>query len=103
MLGALAFAELGTLVPKSGGEYSYFLAAFKNLHPFWGEVPSFLSAWTSILILLPASNSVVFLTFAEYVCQPFSGYFNGFSAKEKDWIKRSIAIFALGKSKQSNL
>lgn len=94
LLGALAYAELATLVPKSGGEYSYFLEAFKNLHPFWGELPSFLYSWTCILILCPAGMSVVCLTFAEYVSQPF---YNQLPKEKKDWIKRSIAICALGK------
>ena len=34
MLGALCFAELGTLLPHAGGEYLYLRAAFGNLCGF---------------------------------------------------------------------
>ena len=32
VLGALCFAELGTLMPRAGGEYQYVRAAFGDLH-----------------------------------------------------------------------
>ena len=43
MLGALCFAELGTLLPDAGGEYVYLRAAF-------GEVPAFLFACNSFVL-----------------------------------------------------
>jgi APA family basic amino acid/polyamine antiporter len=43
MLGALCFAELGTLLPRAGGEYLYLRAAF-------GDLPGFLYVCMSFII-----------------------------------------------------
>ena len=43
VLGALCFAELGTLIPRAGGEYQYVRAAF-------GDLPGFVYVCMSILI-----------------------------------------------------
>jgi basic amino acid/polyamine antiporter, APA family len=43
MFGALSFAELGALLPNSGGEYVYLRAAF-------GEMPGFLYVFNSFLV-----------------------------------------------------
>ena len=69
-LGALSFAELGTVVAKSGGEYSYFQEAFSKLHTFWGPMPSFLCAWIYVMILRPVEVAVIVMTFAEYTVTP---------------------------------
>ncbi|XP_050732254.1 large neutral amino acids transporter small subunit 1-like [Eriocheir sinensis] len=58
-VGALAFAELGTMLPSAGGEYSYILKAF-------GGLPAFLTLWVNVVIIRPATQAVVALTFAEY-------------------------------------
>jgi APA family basic amino acid/polyamine antiporter len=43
MLGALCFAELGTLMPQAGGEYLYLRAAF-------GDLPGFVYVFLSFII-----------------------------------------------------
>ncbi|KAL3860499.1 hypothetical protein ACJMK2_010619 [Sinanodonta woodiana] len=60
LLGALTYAELGTLIPKSGAQYPYL---FEAMHP----IVAYLYAWTSIIVTQPSSMAIVCLTFAEYV------------------------------------
>ncbi|KAM7057941.1 B(0,+)-type amino acid transporter 1 isoform 1-T4 [Molossus nigricans] len=63
-LGALCFAELGTTITKSGGEYPYLMEAF-------GPIPASLFSWTSLFILKPSSFAIICLSFSEYAAAPF--------------------------------
>ncbi|XP_013796562.1 B(0,+)-type amino acid transporter 1 isoform X1 [Apteryx mantelli] len=63
-LGALCFAELGTMITKSGGEYPYLMEAF-------GPIPAYLFSWTSLLVAKPSSFAIICLSFAEYASAPF--------------------------------
>lgn len=62
--GALCFAELGTMITKSGGEYPYLMEAF-------GPIPAYLFSWTSLFVIKPTSFAIICLSFSEYVCAPF--------------------------------
>lgn len=95
--GALAFAELGTVVPRSGAEYAYFTEAFSELHPFWGPLPSFICAWVFVLILRPAEVAVIILTFSEYMIQPFAPYLVNIPEDTMWQAKKLIAILGIGK------
>lgn len=64
MLGALCYAELGALIPESGGEYVYILRTF-------GSLPAFLDVYTLVLVGRPAAISAISLSFAEYSLAPF--------------------------------
>ncbi|XP_062032127.1 B(0,+)-type amino acid transporter 1 isoform X1 [Lepus europaeus] len=63
-LGALCFAELGTMITKSGGEYPYLMEAF-------GPIPAYLFSWTSLMVMKPSSFAIICLSFSEYVATPF--------------------------------
>ncbi|KAK3509907.1 hypothetical protein QTP70_019387, partial [Hemibagrus guttatus] len=63
-LGALCYAELGTMITKSGGEYPYLMEAF-------GPVLGYLYSWTTILILKPSSLAILALSCGEYASTPF--------------------------------
>uniref|UniRef100_A0A8B9CQ11 b(0,+)-type amino acid transporter 1 n=1 Tax=Anser brachyrhynchus TaxID=132585 RepID=A0A8B9CQ11_9AVES len=62
--GALSYAELGTVIKESGGEYIYILRIF-------GSFPAFLFAYTSVILVRPAGLAAVCLSFAEYAVAPF--------------------------------
>ncbi|XP_054472040.1 b(0,+)-type amino acid transporter 1 [Anoplopoma fimbria] len=63
-LGALCYAELGTMITKSGGEYSYLTEAF-------GSLPAYLYSWTTVMVLKPSGFAIITLSFAEYASTPF--------------------------------
>lgn len=63
MLGALCFAELGTSVRSSGADYTYIGLAY-------GPLASFLYLWVTALVIIPCSNAIGALTFANYILQP---------------------------------
>ncbi|XP_048831187.1 b(0,+)-type amino acid transporter 1 [Brienomyrus brachyistius] len=64
MMGALCFAELGTLFRESGGEFIYVLRIY-------GKPPAFLVAFTFTLVVKPSGMAATALSFAQYILGPF--------------------------------
>ncbi|XP_012256355.3 b(0,+)-type amino acid transporter 1-like [Athalia rosae] len=96
LLGALGFAELGTVVPRSGAEYVYFIEAFCPIHRYLGPIPAFICSWIYVLVLRPAEVAVVVLTFSEYIIQPFSHLIGDVPAESMQMVIKLISIMALG-------
>jgi len=65
LTGALCYAELGTMIPASGGEHPYLALAY-------GKMVSFLFSWTAILVQKPGSLSIICVVFADYLCKIIS-------------------------------
>lgn len=60
IFGAVIYAELAAMMPRSGGPYEYLKTAY---HPFW----AFLRGWAMFFVSESASIAAVALIFAEYL------------------------------------
>ncbi len=75
--GSLCYAELGTLLKKSGGEYTIFRETYsfrelkKRWLEFFGSLMAFLFAWASSFLVRPAAIGIITLTFGSYLSRPF--------------------------------
>lgn len=59
LFGALSYAELGCLIPKTGGEYAYLRTAFS-------DITGFLFVWAFTFIFNPAVAAFAALLFSDY-------------------------------------
>ncbi|KAM9356189.1 b(0,+)-type amino acid transporter 1 [Pholidichthys leucotaenia] len=64
ILASCCYAELGTVIKESGGEYIYILRTS-------GPVVAFMLVFTSVLFVRPAGIAGIALSFAQYVVVPF--------------------------------
>ena len=60
MTGALCFAELAGLFPKTGGDYVY-------LRETYGPLVSFLFGWTKLFVERTGTIAIIAFVFAEYL------------------------------------
>jgi basic amino acid/polyamine antiporter, APA family len=59
-LGALAYAELGAMIPATGGQYVFLREAF-------GPLIAFLCGWTFFFVIVSASIAWLAVNFATYL------------------------------------
>lgn len=84
-LGALSYAELGTMNTSSGAEYAYFMDAF-------GAPPAFLFSWASTLVLKPSQMAIICLSFGKYAVEAFVS-----ECEPPEIVVKMVALLALGK------
>jgi len=60
LAGALAYAELSTMFPRTGG-------AFVFMHETYGPFMSFTYGWSALLITYPASLAAIAMVFSRYL------------------------------------
>ncbi|KAI6176831.1 Large neutral amino acids transporter small subunit 1 [Aphelenchoides bicaudatus] len=63
-LGAWSYAELGTMIRQSGGDYAYIKLAF-------GDFLAFMRLWIEAMVVRPCTCTIVALTFSIYILKPF--------------------------------
>ncbi len=80
LCGAAAYAELGAMMPKAGGEYVYLREAY---HPAVG----FMSGWASLTAGFSAPIAVSALAFARYASKLFPAL-----QSQEAWAKLSLTI-----------
>ena len=78
LTGALCYAELGTMIPGSGGEAMYLARGI-------GPWAASLFDWTSIMIMKPGSLAVFSLPFAGHILSAF------IVLKEKNFSSKMLA------------
>jgi APA family basic amino acid/polyamine antiporter len=59
LLGALCLAELGAMLPRSGGDYTY-------MHGSWGPGIAFAAGWLQLLAIYPGSLASVAVAVCAY-------------------------------------
>ncbi|PIK41478.1 putative b(0,+)-type amino acid transporter 1 isoform X2 [Apostichopus japonicus] len=64
MLGSLSYAELGTMMPTSGGEFSYMKDGF-------GPPLAFMYSWVAVLLIKTSSLSAISTVFGQYAAEAF--------------------------------
>ncbi|KAK3101335.1 hypothetical protein FSP39_002815 [Pinctada imbricata] len=71
IFGALCYAELGTLIPISGGEHAYYMYAYGKRDKMFGPIPAFLYDWVGLFIIRPTMFALISLSMGTYAVKPF--------------------------------
>jgi amino acid transporter len=84
LFGALAYAELGAMFPRSGGIYVY-------LHRGLGEPAAFVFGWSYLLLAKPFAAAGIILVFAEHLLRLLGAETGGGA----DWRAQVLGALAL--------
>lgn len=79
LMGSACYAELGTLLPANGAEYTY-------IHAGLSPLVAFLFTWTSSVVTRPGSQAIMILIAGEYFAQLF------YSAEAPQWTAKGLAV-----------
>lgn len=93
--GALVYAELGTVVPKSGAEYVFYMESFGKLHKFWGPLPGFLYCFVVVLLVRPVEVAVIILASAEYIVELIKNFLCLENEEQYENAKTLIALLEI--------
>ena len=88
LTGALCYAELGTMIPGSGGEAQYLTRGF-------GPLPTYLFDWTSILILKPGTVAVMLIAFSKYAIKLIQVFDNSTRWENSFWVRGLACVGCL--------
>lgn len=78
LAGALAYAELGAMLPRAGGEYTFLRAAY-------GDLPAFLFGWMRITVGGSGSIAIFGVAFATFL--------SALIPLDTVWVQRSFHLF----------
>lgn len=83
LIQAMCYAELGTMIPKSGGDYVY-------IYEILGPLAGFVCAWTHVMIVAASANAVMCRVAAVYILKAL-----GMQCEEPLAISISVLIIVL--------
>ncbi|KAL7315532.1 hypothetical protein PS15m_004742 [Mucor circinelloides] len=83
MIGALCYAELGTMITRSGGEYQYLKASY-------GLCLGLTFSWANLLLTNPIGTASIATVFAQYIME--MAYFNPDDPNGEDVVMPDYAI-----------
>ncbi|RUS23971.1 hypothetical protein BC938DRAFT_474324 [Jimgerdemannia flammicorona] len=91
--GTISYVELGTMIPKNGGEQAYLAYAFQKPR----ALIAFLFCWAMIVCIRPGSEAADSNMFAKYILYAAYGPRstmepNTYIVDHYDWILRSISL-----------
>ena len=83
LVQALCYAELGTVIPKAGGDYAY-------IYYILGPLPAFMCVWMHVAMICTSTDAAIARTAAVYILQPLG--------RDCYPIQRTlVAVFIIGK------
>ncbi len=84
LLGALASAELGAMLPQAGGPYVYLRAAY-------GPLVAFLWGWIEFWVARTGSTAALAVVFTGRLSQ----LFEPLAGPEHEWLRKGVAVAAI--------